>query len=196
MSQIVFHFFLEKITQSFVLLLVILKKFFAKMSNQRDFVEQLSHKLNQIDPESILVKQSFNKIDLGQLVKNPELDEFESSIVKLLQLFYKFDINQTVKTLQEMIQKHATDNKFTSSDIEVSVMEKNHRFAVIQINYGWWRHNYSTYCFYPAQNLFAPVSFWSARCNGRGGVDDEKYDSKPPSMTLDDVFSQVVERYQ
>lgn len=97
-----------------------------------------------------------------------------------------------------MIQKHNMSEHQcpASSDVEISVVDKNHRFATIEINYGWWRHNVSTYRFYISLQKFAPVSFSSVSCNGRGGVVNEKCESIEPTMTLDDVFNQVLERYQ
>lgn len=62
----------------------------------KNFVEKLQRKLDQIDPESLLVNQSFDKNDLERLSENGELDEIESSIIKLLQMFYKSDVDQIV----------------------------------------------------------------------------------------------------
>lgn len=149
--------------------------------------------------DSILVNKKFDVDDNEcALYKSDELTEVETMIVDLLRKFvddkYHFG---TLNKLNDMLQHHkTTENRDHGvSDCYLKIIEPTDEYVQIQIVYGWRRCSCSTYNYHPTLDKFAAFSFSSGNYNGRGGIEFEEFDSNDISFTIDDVFTQVIERF-
>jgi hypothetical protein len=165
-----------------------------------DLIDTLIEKLKdwkENNYDSPLVTNNFDLNDDDCIVYNePKLDETETLIYELLQKFIpiKYDY-ATLHKLNEMIQIEK-QNQGSVSDCSVEVEDHHDDFVRVKIIYGWWYWCISRYNYYPNVDKFAPVSFSQSSYNGRNGGVHNEFDSTKISLTIDDVFNEVIDRFE
>lgn len=163
-------------------------------------IDTLIEKLNdwkENNYNSPLVTDDFDLNDCNSIAYNePQLDETETLILELLKKFVpiKYDYG-TLHKLNEMIQSEK-QNQDSVSDCSLEIEEHFDDFVRVKIIFGWWCWCVSRYNYHPDIDKFAPVSFSRSNYNGRGDRIQDEFDSTKISLTIDDVFNEVIDRFQ
>lgn len=160
-------------------------------------LEQILEKWKDTHPNSFLIQTKFDK---SKLVEMTSEDSIERIIIELLKTFcgpeYKFK-HPALEKLNSIIQHHCSTTYPTyHSDCKMKILEHSSDSIRFEFCYGYWYYCVSQYIFDIKSESFKPISFNYASYNGRGGHDEEIFDSDSERLTIEQVFNQIVERFQ